>query len=246
MINEEGMEPKMSMPQTQPSSSRPHSPIKVFIGVESGNLSKYYSGITGVNEKNYKSNLLAAQVLSFCIKKFSSMATSIEIVDWGDVFRNNWELIPKLCNYQGRAIYFDASMLLYQDLANIWTLPIADDVLHISSLDKSCNAILFDCSKFLKGKGWKAGCVYQNKIPILDSSKAGSGKDSFLIKFRGPYRSSSSEEVYPWLSNNHPYGKLWYDLLQEAMKLGFIKHDFVQDQMDKGLADKSLMAWLKG
>lgn len=64
----------MIAPQTQPSL------IKVFIGVESGNLSKYYSEITGVNEKNYKSNLLAAHVLSFCIKKFSSMPTSIELL----------------------------------------------------------------------------------------------------------------------------------------------------------------------
>lgn len=68
-------------------------------------------------------------------------------------------------------------MLLYQDLVNIWTLPIADNVWYISSLDK-CNVILFDCSKFLKGKGWKAGCVYQNKILVLDSLK--SDKDSFL------------------------------------------------------------------
>ena len=39
-----------------------------------------------------------------------------------------------------------------------------DEANLVTYLDTWDNVILFDCSKFLKDKGWKGGCIYQNKI----------------------------------------------------------------------------------
>jgi Glycosyl transferase family 8 len=94
------------------------APIRVFVGTD-------------------KSQMLAANVLEYSIKKHGSM--SVNVVTMCDLpvplptdpknhprtgFSFARFLIPSLCGYQGRAIYLDADMLVLSDIAKLWELPM--------------------------------------------------------------------------------------------------------------------------
>ena len=94
------------------------APIKIFVGTD-------------------KTQMLAARVLEYSIKKYASM--SVEVHPMCDVpvprpvddenrprtgFSFARFLIPSLCHYQGKAIYLDADMLVFDDIAKLWDQPM--------------------------------------------------------------------------------------------------------------------------
>lgn len=96
------------------------APVRIFVGTD-------------------KSQMLAARVLEYSIKKYASM--SVNVAPLCDVSvplpkdpRNRPRtgfsfcrfLIPSLCGYAGRAIYLDADMLVFDDICKVWDLPMED------------------------------------------------------------------------------------------------------------------------
>src|SRR5207237_1121984 len=96
------------------------APIRLFVGTDS-------------------TQRLAARVLEYSIKCHSSM--SVDFVPMCDVpvplprdprnrprtgFSFARFLIPSLCGYQGRAIYLDADMLVFDDISKLWDLPLGE------------------------------------------------------------------------------------------------------------------------
>ena len=92
------------------------SPIRVFVGTD-------------------KTQMLAARVLEYSIKKHASM--TVEFIPMVDLpvptpknpdnrprtgFSFSRFLIPSLCGYKGRAIYLDADMLVLDDISKIWDM----------------------------------------------------------------------------------------------------------------------------
>jgi hypothetical protein len=95
------------------------APIRIFVGTDA-------------------SQMLAAKVLEYSIKKHASM--SVDVVPLCDVpvplpknpqnhprtgFSFARFLIPSLCNYKGRAIYLDADMLVFSDISRLWEFPMS-------------------------------------------------------------------------------------------------------------------------
>jgi hypothetical protein len=94
------------------------APIRIFVGTD-------------------KTQMLAARVLEYSIKKHASM--SVDFVPMVDMpvpmpkdpahqprtgFSFARFLIPSLCGYQGRAIYLDADMLVLADISKVWEFPM--------------------------------------------------------------------------------------------------------------------------
>jgi hypothetical protein len=92
------------------------SPIRVFVGTD-------------------KTQMLAARVLEYSIKKHASM--TVDFVPMIDLpvpipkdpanrprtgFSFSRFLIPSLCGYKGRALYLDADMLVLSDISKIWDM----------------------------------------------------------------------------------------------------------------------------
>jgi hypothetical protein len=122
------------------------APIQIFVGTD-------------------KSQMLAAKVLEYSIKKHASM--SVNFVRMCDIpvplpkdpqnhprtgFSFCRFLIPSLCDYKGRAIYVDADMLVFNDISKLWDLPMdgADILCAEQAADKGrvrqYSVILMDCA----------------------------------------------------------------------------------------------------
>jgi len=99
-------------------------PMRVFVGTDA-------------------SQRVAARVLEYTIRKHASRPVDVIYLDAVDVpvprdhanrgrtgFSFKRFAIPSLCNYRGRALYVDADMLVFDDIARLWELPMdAHDVL---------------------------------------------------------------------------------------------------------------------
>lgn len=83
-----------------------------------------------------RSQLLAVKVLEHSIKRHTSLP--VEVVAMQDLpvpqpcdprntqrtgFSFSRFCIPKLANYQGKAIYLDADMLVFRDIKELWSIP---------------------------------------------------------------------------------------------------------------------------
>lgn len=69
---------------------------------------------------------------------------------WATPFSGFRWAIPESCNFEGRAIYMDADMLVLCDMAELWNHPIKDDAIVIAKGGKSsarlCTCV-WDCAK---------------------------------------------------------------------------------------------------
>lgn len=124
-----------------------------------------------------RSQLLAVKVLEHSIKRHTKM--DVEVYPMVDLpvkkpqNPQNWQrtgfsfsrfCIPKLANYQGKAIYLDADMLVCQDIAKLWQIPFdgakviiqGDIPPHLRQQQKigapkkrikQCAVMLLDCDK---------------------------------------------------------------------------------------------------
>lgn len=119
----------------------------------------------------------AIGVLEYSIKKHTNAKVEVVPMIDLDVPRpkdpRNWQrtgfsfsrfCIPKLCNYQGKAIYMDADMQVFKDIRGLWNIPfngakvlIQSEVKNLEvSMNKTntpqkrikqCAVMLLDCSK---------------------------------------------------------------------------------------------------
>lgn len=95
-------------------------PLRVFVGMDD-------------------SQLVAARTLEFTIRKHSSRPVVVDFMQHvrpplprrrknrprtGFSFRRF--AIPQLCNYRGRALYLDADMQVFGDIAELWDVPFGD------------------------------------------------------------------------------------------------------------------------
>lgn len=57
--------------------------------------------------------------------------------------------IPELCNFQGRAIYFDVDQIVLKDVSQMWNLDMQDKAVLTIRPEKT-DVMLMDCSKFTR------------------------------------------------------------------------------------------------
>jgi hypothetical protein len=173
-------------------------------------------------------------------------------------------LIPAAAGHRGRAIYLDSDMQVFRDLRQLWTLPFGDaDVLSVaeppgSGRPSQFSVMLLDCERL----GWEIGkivagldegrlgydalmgelavarCV-RATIPhawnCLDRFKKG---ETALLHYTDMMRQ-------PWVSAEHPLGRLWVRDLLEALDAGFVDGGLVEEHVRRGWVRPSLLYQLE-
>lgn len=216
------------------------APIRVFVGTD-------------------KTQRLAARVLEYSIKKYASMSVDVQFMcdipvplpkDHENRPRTGFSfarfLIPSLCQYNGKAIYLDADMLVFDDIAKLWDYPLNDaDVLCAEQPTekgrvRQTSVLLLNCSNL----HWNIAEIVRG----LDDKKFGYAalmQDMCIVPPQRissslPYAWNSLEHyeanrtqllhytdmpTQPWVCFDNRHGELWYQTLAEALADGFISSE---------------------
>ena len=231
-----------------------------------------------------RSQMIGVKVLEYSIRKHSSVDIQLspmlelglpEPSDPRQSQRTGFSFsrfaIPKLAGYRGKALYLDADMLVFKDLAELWNIPfegakviiqddLPDEHVHAERIGapkeriKQCAVMLLDCDRLrwdpaeiIAGLGPSytyEQLVYQLCILRPDE-----------IAYRIPFEWNSLEhfdqntrlihytDMYtqPWVSPENPFGYLWVAHLREMMDLGRISRSEIEQEVSLGYARPSLM-----
>jgi hypothetical protein len=171
-------------------------------------------------------------------------------------------LIPELCSYEGKAIYMDADMQVFEDIAELWNTPFGgSDLQTVSNIDNDrrsqFSVILMDCAQLR----WNVNEI----VARLDSGELDYQALMFEMKvaksvsYSLPHKWNSLERyehgttcllhytdmnTQPWISLNNPNGKLWVACLKRALDQGSISPTELNREIRLGHVRPSLLSQL--
>ena len=168
-------------------------------------------------------------------------------------------LIPELCDYQGRAIYLDADMQVFADMAGLWGQPMqAHDLLTVSDgghgRQGQFSVMLLDCARLQWRiedivRGLDEGrftyeqllhgmCVASSvgrTIPaVWNSLERHEAQVTRLLHY-------TDMNHQPWVATSNPLAPLWVACLRRAMAASFISHAELQHEVAAGHVRPSLL-----
>jgi hypothetical protein len=236
------------------------APIRIFVGAD-------------------RSQMLAAKVLEYSIKKHASMSVTVEPLcdipvplpkNPKDYPRTGFSfarfLIPGLCNYKGRAIYLDADMLVFADVARLWTLPLdeADILCAEQPTDtgrvRQYSVMLMNCSNlrwsiedvvagFDQGKYDYAKLMYDFCIVPSDRIAPVLPYEWNSLEFYEQGKTCllhyTDMPTQPWVSFRNQNAAIWYRALKEAIAEGFISHGELYREVERGHVSPDLPQHLR-
>lgn len=180
--------------------------------------------------------------------------------------------IPELCNFSGRAIYLDADMLVFTDIAELWDMPMNGATISIvDGRDSSycsnkvkCNknetsVMVLDCEKVK----WTLGALveglgvrYQYKDMMTDLCFLEENDISRAVPRRWnamDYCDSTVSLLHytnvptqPWVSSDNPFGYVWVNALKRMVREGKVSEAYVEEQIGKGYFRPSLLNEMRG
>ena len=168
-------------------------------------------------------------------------------------------LIPELCGFSGRAIYLDADMQVFKDIAGLWNQPFSDnDLLTVSGAGdgrrSQFSVMLLDCLRL----NWRV----EDIVAALDRGELDYTSLMFEMRVAKkighiiPQEWNSLEHfvphetallhytdmnTQPWISNTNRNGHLWVACLRRALQAGFITRDDVLRAVGEGHVRPSLV-----
>ena len=169
-------------------------------------------------------------------------------------------LIPELCNYHGRAIYLDSDMICLSDIGELFDTPMnAADFLatrHYDEQEWGTSVMLIDCERcrfdlnriydeidsghytypdfsrmsprFLEHHPYKIGPLDPN-WNVFDRYD----RNTKLIHY-------TNLLTQPWRRTGHPYGRLWFQYLDEAVEAGIVTEEDFHLGIMRGAARPSV------
>jgi hypothetical protein len=212
--------------------------------------------------------MLAAKVLEYSIKKHASM--SVNVVPLCDVpvplpknpknhprtgFSFARFLIPSLCDYNGKAIYLDADMLVFADIAKLWVSSLDEaDILCAEHPGKNgrvrqYSVMLMNCAKlrwnieevvagFDDGKYDYARLMYEFCIVPPDRIAPTLPYEWNSLEFYEEGKTClvhyTDMPTQPWVSRDNQYAAVWYQNLREGIKEGFIEPSVLYGEIERG------------
>ncbi len=158
--------------------------------------------------------------------------------------------VPELAGHQGRAVYFDSDMLVFQDIAALWDIPLNGA--------SALMALLGETPDFIKAKSVQLmDCSHPSWIPRAERREAfdvtffgGSGKYVLPAEWNHldtyqPRRTAllhyTNVPTQPWLSTAHPLGHVWVQALLDAIDDGAITASDVAREVAAGHVRPSLL-----
>jgi hypothetical protein len=171
-------------------------------------------------------------------------------------------VIPELCSYSGRAIYLDADMQVFQDIAQLWDQPFDGcDLQTVEEIgDKrpgQFSVMLLDCARLNwdiknivdqlnSGELDYAGLMFEMKVASQIGRNIASSwncletfdsKSTKLLHY-------TDMNTQPWISLDNPLGYLWIACLRRAISSGFITKDEVEREIKASHVRPSLIVQL--
>lgn len=173
--------------------------------------------------------------------------------------------IPKQAGFKGRAVYLDADMLVLKNFQQLWDIPFdGAHVLYALSSDsrrrKQFSMLLLNCAElrwevseiinkldeqvYSYDELMKELCLEpSDKVqpgipPIWNSLEEYQRGETGLIHY-------TDMSTQPWVSCKNPYGDLWIEYLQEALRSGFLTFEEIEEARQLGFVRPSLLKQLK-
>ena len=243
-------------------------PVRIFVGTD-------------------RSQLLAVKVLEHSIRRHTALP--IEVVPMLDLplpeprdvrqrqrtgFSFSRFAIPRLAGYRGRALYLDADMLVFRDIAELWALPfdgakvviqeeVPDEHRRMRRVGQTrrirqCSVMLLDCEHL----DWEPEAIiagldgvysYEelvHRLCILDESE---------IRYAIPFRWNSLEvyrpetclihytdmQTQPWVSTDNRNGWLWLNEVKRMLEAGVLAYAEIEEEVRLGYLRPSLLTELQ-
>ena len=168
-------------------------------------------------------------------------------------------LIPELCGFEGRAIYLDADMQVFSDMAGLWNAPMqGHDLLTVREGNGGrrgqFSVMLLDCARLqwrvedivagldagrysyeqLMGEMCVARSIGRTLAPEWNSLEAHAPGRTCLLHY-------TNMVTQPWVSLENPLRGLWVDCLRRALAAGSIAREELQSAVDQGHVRPSLL-----
>lgn len=179
-------------------------------------------------------------------------------------------LIPSLCGYQGRAIYLDADMIVFRDIAQLFDLPFGGARVLCTRQERTppgfkagrqMSVLLLDCSRL----DWKAEEVvagldrgaysYEQLMGDLCIVPPGEIAETIPPEWNclEHFEQGSTALLHytelprqPWRNGQNPLRWLWIQCFDEALKAGFLRPEEVEQAIARGYMDREFAGRLKG
>jgi len=219
--------------------------------------------------------MLAVKVLEYSIRKHASLSVQVSPLHLSGIeiptptkpenrprtpFSFQRFLIPALTGYQGKAIYLDSDMQVFQDIRRLWTVPLEDaDLLAVqepgttgrrpqfSVMVLNCAALRWDSQEIVQslneGRLTYERLMYDMAVasriragldPAWNSLERYNPAETCLLHY-------TDMNTQPWLSRGNPLGYLWMRDLFEAVDHKFLSVEEVREQVQSRFVRPSLL-----
>jgi len=222
-----------------------------------------------------EAQMLSVKVLEYSIRKHASMTVKLFPLHLAGIEiplpqeQKNWPrtpfsfqryLIPRLAGGNGRAIYLDSDMQVFQDIRHLWTLPLdGADVLAVGDTAETgrrpqfsvmvldCAALDWDVGRFVEDLN-RGRLSYEQLVYEMAVAKRISATIPATWNSLESYREGETAllhytdmDTQPWVYADHSYGYLWVRDLIEAVDNGFVSLEEVRTHAANGWVRPSLV-----
>jgi hypothetical protein len=222
-----------------------------------------------------EAQMLAVKVLEYSIRKHASLTVQVSPLHLSGIeiptparlenrprtpFSFQRFLIPALTGYEGRAIYLDSDMQVFQDIRRLWTVSLEDaDLLAVqepgstgrrpqfSVMVLNCASLRWDIEEIVRtlneGELTYESLMYDMAVaskiratldPAWNSLERYHPEQTCLLHY-------TDMNTQPWLSCNNPLGYLWMRDLFEAIDRKFLSKSEIADHVQRGFVRPSLL-----
>jgi hypothetical protein len=222
-----------------------------------------------------EAQMLAVRVLEYSIRKHASLTVQVNPLHLSGIeiptpakpenrprtpFSFQRFLIPALTGYQGRAIYLDSDMQVFQDIRRLWNVSMEDaDVLAVqepgstgrrpqfSVMLLNCASLHWDIEEIVRSLN-EGGLTYERLMyDMVVASKIRATMDPAWNSLERYHPEQTCLLHYtdmntqPWLSCSNPLGYLWIRDLFEAIDRKFLSESEIAEHVQRGLVRPSLL-----
>ena len=171
-------------------------------------------------------------------------------------------LIPELCSYNGRAVYLDADMQVFSDIAELWNQDFHGCDLQTVQEGNSgrrgqFSVLLMDCARLDwnieqiiadldSGKLNYTALMYEMRVARKIGRNISPAWNSLEYYDPGNTRllHYTDMNTQPWISTKNPLGHLWVSCLRRAIAAKFITREKLVLETNEGHIRPSLLAQL--
>jgi hypothetical protein len=235
-----------------------------------------------------RSQLMAVAVLQHSIERHTTTPVRVcplidldlpEPRDLRQGSRTNFSFarfaIPELKSYRGRAIYLDADMLVFRDIAELWSLPFGQATVNIREelpeharvqskagapgiRKKQCSVMVIDCEKArwnvaeivggLDGRYSYEQLMYE--LCILPEAEIHYGVPFAWNSLEHPDLETrlihyTDMNTQPWVSPHNPFGRLWFKEVLLMLETGALTWATLETEIGLGYFRPSLINELR-